>query len=634
MRMKHLVILIIFSLFSVSAFAQQQQPQPRKQTQSQLAIAYYNAKDFEKAIPLLLEAYKTSRNRYYYQLYLNCYILTDRFEEAEAKVREEMAKQRPVDPQFMVYLGYLLEKQDKMDEAEIHYNQAIDNVPVNKGGFLSVASSFLRFAKYDYAEKVYLKGRKLIPPEKFNNELARVYLSMRNYDRMMDEYLDLLRINPKQLARVQSSLSSAMRLDIDGELREKFRKAVLIRIQSNPNFNAYNRLLIWFFLQEKKFSSALRQAVALDKRTNEEDVQIYQLGLMALKNKEFGNATDAFDYVIGKGNNRQYFVQSFLKNIEASYQKFVQEFPDNEEPAENLEQKFSNGLEMIGMNFQSLPTIIDYAHFLAFYQNKIDKAREVLLEAQKMPNLKPQQIGTIKTELADIYVYYNDPWEATLIYSQVIDANKKNNLGDEVKLKKAKLGYYLGNFSWAKAQLDVLKASTSKLTANDAMELSMLIGNNLNLDTTAVPLQMFARADLLFFRNKDSLALATLDSIAEIYPYHTLVDDILNRKAKIAMEQNEYEKAAEYYKRIHEEFRWELLADDALFQLAEIYNFHLNQKEKAKDLYRQMLSDFPGSVFVDESRQKYRELREIYPDSEEESKENLFMRAIEQNEFE
>jgi hypothetical protein len=151
----------------------------------------------------------------------------------------------------------------------------------------------------------------------------------------------------------------------------------------------------------------------------------------------------------------------------------------------------------------------------------------VLEKGLEIPRLKPEESGMLKTEMADIYVFAGDPWEATLLYSQVIDANKNNALGDEVKLKKAKLGYYMGNFSWAKAQLDVLKASTSKLTANDAMELSMLIGNNLNLDSTAVPLQMFARADLLFFRNKDAEAMATLDSIAELYPYHTLTDNIL-----------------------------------------------------------------------------------------------------------
>ncbi|MCK5730044.1 MAG: tetratricopeptide repeat protein, partial [Draconibacterium sp.] len=209
-----------------------------------------------------------------------------------------------------------------------------------------------------------------------------------------------------------------------------------------------------------------------------------------------------------------------------------------------------------------------------------------------------------------------------------------NILGDEVKLKKAKLGYYLGNFSWAKAQLDVLKASTSKLTANDAMELSLLIGNNLNLDTTAIPLTMFAKADLLFFQNKNKEAIVILDSLIDIYPYHTLIDNVLFRKAKIEINQQNYTKAAKYLDQIVTNFSYELLADNALFMLAELYNYNLNEQEKAKGLYKDMLTQHPGSVFIDESREKYRELREIYPDKESEiNKEGLFMRAIDNNEF-
>jgi tetratricopeptide (TPR) repeat protein len=261
-----------------------------------------------------------------------------------------------------------------------------------------------------------------------------------------------------------------------------------------------------------------------------------------------------------------------------------------------------------------LGLISDYAHLLAFYLDDTEKAISVLEKGLEIPRLKPEESGMLKTEMADIYVFAGDPWEATLLYSQVIDANKNNSLGDEVKLKKARLGYYMGNFSWAKAQLDVLKASTSKLTANDAMELSMLIGNNLNLDTTAVPLQMFARSDLSFFRNKESEALATLDSIAEIYPYHSLAENILFRKAKIEIDRNNFETAAEYLQEITDNFSYGLLADDALFMLAELYNYHLDEKEKAKELYRMMLTRHPGSVFTDESREKFRELREIYPD--------------------
>ena len=189
------------------------------------------------------------------------------------------------------------------------------------------------------------------------------------------------------------------------------------------------------------------------------------------------------------------------------------------------------------MNSATLNLVIEYAHLLAFNLDKTDVAIEVLKKALLTPLLKSEEWGMLKTEMADIYIYSNNPWEATLLYSQVIESNKTNSLGDEVKLKKAKLGYYLGNFNWAKAQLDVLKASTSKLTANDAMELSLLIGNNLNLDTTDIPLTMFARADLLFFQNKNDEAMLVLDGLTKMYPHHSLVDDILFRKAKIEIDE-------------------------------------------------------------------------------------------------
>ena len=128
--------------------------------------------------------------------------------------------------------------------------------------------------------------------------------------------------------------------------------------------------------------------------------------------------------------------------------------------------------------------------------------------------------------------------------------------------------------------------------------------------------------------------MATLDSITENYPYHTLVDNILFRKAKIEINQQNYTHAVEYLETIITDFSYELLADDALFLLAEICNYNLNEKEKAKGLYKDMLTQHPGSVFIDESREKYRELREIYPDKiPEMDKEEMFMKETLPNEF-
>ena len=605
------------------------------QTKSSLAIRYYNAKDYEKAIPLLLDVYAISKNGTYYRYYLNCLIQLERFEEAEKNIQKEIKKLRSPKPEFYIHWGYILKAQKRIDEAHEKYMEAIDKIPESKGNYLIAASNFLSWAEYEYAKQTYLKGRQILAPEQFNYELARAYLYLRDYDNMMEEYLNMLRIDEKQLSRVQSSLSSAMRLDIDNGLRDNFRGQVLKRIQAEPQVIGYNRLLIWFFLQEKKFSSALRQSVALDRRTGEESAQIVQLGNMALKNKMYADSKKAFDYLMEKGEENPFYKQAYSLNIHASYLQFITEFSDDKEQGEKLANNFSQGLEYLGISPATLFLIQENAHLLAFYLDKTEAAIEILNKGLKIPRLKPEETGTLKTEMADIYVYSNDPWEATLIYSQVIDANKKNSLGDDVKLKKAKLGYYLGNFSWAKAQLDVLKASTSKLTANDAMELSLLIGNNLNLDTTDIPLTMFAKADLRFFQNRDEEAMVILDGLAEVYPYHTLVDDILFRKSKIEIEQQNFSKAAEYLEHIVSDFSYELLADNALYLLAEIYNYNLGEKEKARDLYKDMLTQFPGSVFIDESREKYRELREIYPDKESDLEtEELFMKGIDNNEFE
>ncbi len=629
--MRHFIILLLLITGLNTGFAQQQRSEV--QTKSSLAIRYYNAKDFEKAVPLLKEVYELTRNSTYFRYYINSLISLNQFAEAESELQREIKKQKTPRPEYYVHLGQVFKSQNRNEEARLMFQDAISKIPANRGAYLTTANSFLGWGEYGLARDTYLKGRAALPDQSFNYELARSYLYLRDYTNMMEEYLNLLREDEKHLARVQSSLSSAMRLDIDDGLRDQFRGQVLKRIQAEPKIIGYNRLLIWFFLQEKKFSSALRQSVALDKRTGAEDGQIAQLGDMALRNKEYGQAQKAYEYLMDKGEETPYFSQAYARNIHAKYMEYTNEGDGNPEQGQALATDFENGLLYLSIGPATLHLVREYAHLLAFYLNDTEKAISVLEKGEKVPQLKPEELGLLKTEMADIYVYADDPWEAMLIYSQVIEANKKNSLGDEVKLKKAKLGYYMGNFSWAKAQLDVLKASTSKLTANDAMELSMLIGNNLNLDTTAVPLTMFAKADLRFFQNKSDEAMTILDGLAELYPYHSLVDNILFRKAKIEMDNQNYAMAAEYLQTIVTDFSYDLLGDDALYLLAEIYNYHLGQPEKAKELYKQMLTSYPGSVFTEESREKYRELRKVYPDKEPENKEGLFMRAIEEAEF-
>jgi tetratricopeptide (TPR) repeat protein len=203
----------------------------------------------------------------------------------------------------------------------------------------------------------------------------------------------------------------------------------------------------------------------------------------------------------------------------------------------------------------------------------------------------------------------NKVWTALLYYSQVEKDFKENPLGHEAKLRRAKIAYYQGDFDWAQAQLDVLKASTSKLISNDAMQLSLLITDNFGLDTSEIPMQIFARADLLFYQNNFVQCHLSLDSILNIFQGHSLTDEILFRKSEIYLKTNKIQKAVESLEKIIEEFSYDILADDAIFTLAGIFQEKIKDNEKAKGLYEKILTEHKGSIYSAEARKRFRKLR-------------------------
>ncbi len=146
----------------------------------------------------------------------------------------------------------------------------------------------------------------------------------------------------------------------------------------------------------------------------------------------------------------------------------------------------------------------------------------------------------IKLQLADIYLYKNEVWEATLLYSQIEKRLGDEPVGHEARYRNARLRYYIGEFEWANTQLNVLKAATSKLIANDAMSLSLLIKDVLMEDTSGAILKIFAHADLLAMQGFDSKAASSLDSLNVAVSNEVITPRILMRKAELAFKKNNF----------------------------------------------------------------------------------------------
>jgi len=596
--MKWLILFIIF-LLPLTGWAQN--------NDFLLAMQYYKDGEFEKAAPFYYTLYEKTNNASYFNYFLQCLYQQNDYKTAEKSIKKEI-KQHPRDNTFKIYLGQTYQMQQDSVKAAAIFNKILKKIPLSTQNYIKSANDFISIRAYDYAEKVYLQGQKKFKGQyTFQFELGYLYFLERKWDKMINAYLDVIGFNESFYQSIEMRFQSALYND-DGTLSSLMKKQLLLRIQKNPSKTVYNQLLIWLYLQENDTEKALQQAMALDKRNRKQNFEnVIRIGKLALNNEKFDLAIKAFSFVIEKGKKsdnyllaRNYYLQARFKQITAN--KAIQ--PDE---LKALQTKLKAIIDTYGLNDETIDIAIIYSKLLTFYIHDTEAAK-TFLETIPKQRLSIENQAKIKLEYSHTLIAANDPWDAVLVLAQIEKDFKNNPLGYQAKYDRARLAYFMGDFKWAQAQLDILKGSTSKLIANDAFYLSEFIQDNLAKDTDTAPLRIFARAELLAFCNRDSLSIVSLDSIRQDYPTSQLADEILFKKAEIYQKHNEFEKAIENLKKIVENYPQDIIADDACYRLAKIYENKLNNPEKAAKYYKKILLDYKNSIFVSDSRKRYRAL--------------------------
>jgi tetratricopeptide (TPR) repeat protein len=604
--------LILFTaallLLMEGAFYGQTGPAPQTTTDEQLAVQYYQAGAFDKASVYYEKLFSKNQTELYYTYYLDCLIQTKEFKKAEKVIRRQI-KNSPYDLSYRVDLGSLFKSAGQDDKGIKEYKQAIKDISPNQNQVLALAKSFLTLKEYDFAEETYLRGRKLISFYPFNFELAEVYEVKKNYSAMANEYLDAIAADERSLQSVQNVMQDKFNRNSDPQKNDVLKSELLRRIQKEGDRSIFSELLMWMLIQQKEFDAAFLQARALDKRKKEEGTRVMALASICLSNGNFEVAIKCYQYVISLGPESFFFQNARLELLSTMNKKVTGKGTWTADELKGLEKQYQATLQDLGKNAATAKCMQELAHLEAFYLYNTTEAMRLLNELAEIPQVSPLTQAECKLELGDILLLRGEIWDASLNYSQVEKAYKHDAIGQEAKFRNAKIGYYTGDFKWAMAQLDVLKGATSKLIANDAMELSLLISENLSEDTNAVPLNMFARADLLAFQNKDELALITFDSINNLFPNHALSDDILMKRANLKAKKGQYEEAIACYQKIVSNYGTDILADKALYNMALLYEEKMADKEKAMTLYQDMLQKYPGSLFAVEARKRYRSLR-------------------------
>ncbi|MBE0646492.1 MAG: tetratricopeptide repeat protein [Bacteroidales bacterium] len=590
----------------VLPFQQQAQPQVSDQ---QLAMQLFQAKDYEKAVELYEKLYKEQPTSFYYMYYLHCLIELKEFKGAEKLIKGQR-KNDPRAIKYLVDLGYLYYREGDGNKARKLYEEALGELGPDQQQIFDLANAFLLKGENGFAIEVYLRGRELLKGSyPFSFELANVYQRTGNFAGMFEEYLNLLEVNESYLATVQDRLQNTLADDPENAKNEQFRVALLTRVQRNPESPAYADLLWWYAIQQKDFELALIQSKALDRRRQEQGGRILQLAQLAVANDQFQVALDAYAYLTGKGEAYPYYDISRVEWVNTRFLQLTSGSNPSEKELSLLQKEFLQTLEYVGENRTSVVLMQNLAHLEAFYMGNPDEAQDLLYRAIEMKDIGPTEKAFCKLELGDILLFFGDVWEATLLYQQVYQDFKYDVLGQTAKFKNTKLSFYIGEFGWAKAQADILKAATDKMIANDALALSILIGENYDPDSATVGLFIYSRADLLSYKNQDLKALQLLDSIPMLFGYHPLLDDVLLKKAGIYSKLGEYSIADSLYHKVTTDYPDEVTADRALFLQAGLREKEMNDPKMAMELYARLLERYPSSIYTIDARKMYRILR-------------------------
>lgn len=594
--------LFLFTFLFISTFTFGQK---EDQNNFFLAETYYRQGEHEKATQIYKKLYdKSPFNTSYLNRLISCYQETDKFKIAEDLLKIKIQK-NPNQTYLNIFLGYNYERQQLKEQAKISYDKAINSLDKNDSYGGIIGRLFKEYNLLDNAILAYQKTMKSNPNANYNFQIAQIYGEKGEFKKMFESYINLVDKNEKYLNLVQRYTSKYISDDSENETNILFRKTLLRKASNNPK-NEWNILLSWLFAQQKEYEKALIQEKALYQRNPSELSEIFSLGKVAFESKAYESAKQCFNFINKK---------SFLKEEKIEANLYLTKIAVTTKNPET-ESLFQLLFTQFGKNAQTIEILVEYADFLTFSKNEPEKSTAVLEEALTYANSKFDK-ARIKLKLGDVLVFRGKFNKALIYFSQIQTQLKNHELAQQARFKVAQTSYFKGDFTWAKAQLKVLKGSTTQLIANDAVDLFLKITDNEPVDSIASGLKQLARAELLSYQNKNVEALQEISNLflsKDIFlngliPGEVIYDDVLFLEAKLYIKQKRYEEAILSLAKIVAADNQGFLTDDVYFMMAEMYHYDLKNIEKAQEYYKKIIFEHPSSIYLVEARKKFRKLR-------------------------
>lgn len=611
-----IILLITGMIYPATTDAQstrpvimQRQQQDAKKMKEQRAMNYYRNRQYDKAAAIYKELFDESPRNHYYSYYFNSLVFLSDYKTADKLVKRQL-KASPNNYRYTVDQIYLYDQTGNEKKANRLMKQLLSDLPGIRNQVIQIASSLEGKGYYKEALEVYEKSQS-IPGrnDNYNMEKARVYHFTGEYGLMFDAYLTHLDIKPEDMQLIKNRMQSIMRQDVEDNLSGILKTKLLEKAQADPDNLIYAEMLLWHVMQTKDFEMAFRQARAIDMRFDNREDEMLEVADICYINKQYEIAAQAYGYLKDKKEDSPFYPDAYTGYF-LSLVKMAETDPNMDvRQYRSLIKTGNKAIEELGLNKGTIEIAGNMAHITAFQLNEYDEALEMLEKALEVGNLSAIEKSRLKLEFADILLFKDEVWDATLLYSQIEHDMKNEPIGHEAKFRNARLFYFIGEYIWAQAKLDILKSATSKLIANDAMELSLFIKDVMDEDTTGQALKKFGAADLFIYRDAYDSAIIMLDEVAAKHAGFYSYQYLIYKKAGMMETAQDYQQADSLYALLAGNYPESIKADNAIFKRAEIQRVQLKNDELAMELYMILMTAYPESIYAGEARKKYREMR-------------------------
>jgi tetratricopeptide (TPR) repeat protein len=602
--MKKILLLITFAstlLYAQSAFD--------LNSKYALAQSYLQGGQYEKAKSLLEDLYAEQPANYQFFQSLNDVYVQLKDYDSSINLIESWIKKSNPDINLYGMLGktYYI-KGDENKAFEI-WDNALKTLPQSEVNYRVIANYAIERRAFDKAIEYLKKGQDISSnPIFFAYDLANLYSVTMQYKNATEEYCMILSQSPGQAGLVEGRILNF--IGKPGALEQAI--SIVEKYAQSDNIN-FKELLAKLYSEAKDYDKAFKLYQKIDEIQNSQGSQLLNFAQFLYDEKIYKTSAEVYNDVINKFPN-----SPFIPNAKLGYAKtleavlFENENKDSSDwkpyynpvsadvsEADKVVNAYLQIVKLYNHSETANEALLRIGEIKLFKQNDITESKQYFEQIVKDSPLS-QYAGKAYLDLGEAELINGNLVKATEYFSHVIsNLTYQQNDKNTASYKLARIYFYKGDFETAKNALSPLLNNLQNSSANDALELSLLMNTS---QSDSSNLTLFALAEKLAGERKFAEAFKRYESVASDPQKFMLQNLAALRGAEMQLAMSNYDTSIVLLQKIASDKDANIYADKALYLLGEIYQFGLKDSVKAIESYEDLLARFPNSLYLDEAR--------------------------------